>query len=255
MATGARIEGNLVLNCGNGIRMNTYTYGAVVANNTSVKNNVGFSTGGNAGNIIGSFVNNVAVGNTTNWQTQATGATAATKNAGVSGDTPWITSGGSSITMATTDFADYTNNDFRPASASSPQVEAGTYYYLMLTTDLAGRFRPDYMNGGAAAIDVGASEFDHGYGAWPATHALTLSNVVVGSRVHIESQDGATQHYDQTAAASSVVIPVTVYGDSRDDWRIRIRKGSASPYYRPWDTLMSATAGSSSIYVSQIPDE
>ena len=89
------------------------------------------------------------------------------------------------------------------------------------------------------------------------THVLTLTNVVVGSRVHIESQDGATVHYDALAAATTVTPTISVYsgGNPKNDWRIRIRKGSAVPYYQPYETLMTATAGSSSIFVSQVADE
>lgn len=89
------------------------------------------------------------------------------------------------------------------------------------------------------------------------THTLTLTNVVVGSRVHIESQDGATQHYDAIAASSTVVPVINVYsaGDAKNNWRIRVRKGTSAPFYIPYETLMTATVGSSSIYVGQIPDE
>lgn len=103
--------------------------------------------------------------------------------------------------------------------------------------------------------DIGPYEFDHGYGPHPASHTLTLDSVVVGSRILIESQDGATQHHNDTAATSSVEITVPVYGDDRDDWRIRIRKASGTPYYRPWTTLITAAAGESAIYVEQQLDE
>lgn len=88
-------------------------------------------------------------------------------------------------------------------------------------------------------------------------HTLTLSNVVVGSRIHIRDQDDTTTLYDQVAAASTVEITLDVYaaGSGLNDWRIKARKASVSPTYKPYETLMTATVGSSSIYVSQIPDE
>ena len=88
-------------------------------------------------------------------------------------------------------------------------------------------------------------------------HTLTLDNVVVGSRIAIRDQAGTTTLYDQIAAASTVDITIDVYaaGSSLNDWRIRIRKASGSPNYIPYETLMTATVGNSSIYVSQIPDE
>lgn len=105
-----------------------------------------------------------------------------------------------------------------------------------------------------AKYDIGCFEFDHGYGPWPSTHTLTLTNVVVGSRVFIRDQANTTTHYDQIAAGPTVEITVTVYGDARDNWRIKIRKASAAPYYQAYETLMTAAAGSSSIYVNQLPN-
>lgn len=159
-------------------------------------------------------------------------------------------------------FVDWTNNDFRPAGygTSSPGSEARmidaaiAFSSAPLLSDVLGKERPMYRNGAAEYSDVGAFEMDFGYGPRPATHTLTLTNVVVGSRVHIRDQADTVTHYDQVAAASTVVIPITVYSDSRDNWRIKVRKASAAPYYQPWETIMTATAGSSSIYVSQIPD-
>ena len=89
------------------------------------------------------------------------------------------------------------------------------------------------------------------------THTLTLTNVVVGSRVAIRDQANTTTLYDQIAAASTVVITLQVYvfGSALNNWRIRIRKASSGTTYIPYETLMTATVGASSIYVSQIPDE
>lgn len=88
-------------------------------------------------------------------------------------------------------------------------------------------------------------------------HVLTLNNVVVGSRINIRDQAGTTTFYDQLAATSSVSISLSVYGagSSLNDWRIRVRKGSSSPSYIPYETLMTSYVGTSLIYVSQIPDE
>ena len=88
------------------------------------------------------------------------------------------------------------------------------------------------------------------------SHALTLTNVVVGSRVAIRDQANTTTLYDQIAAASTVTIPLPVYslGSPLNDWRIKIRKATDTPYYRPYETLTTVAVGSSSIYVSQLPD-
>lgn len=159
-------------------------------------------------------------------------------------------------------FVDWANNDLRPAGygTATPGSQAkmvDTAIHVrgaVVDYDIIGKERPQWRNGAAEYKDVGAFEMDFGYGPRPATHTLTLTNVVVGSRVHIRDQADTVTHYDQVAAASTVVIPITVYGDSRDNWRIKVRKASAAPYYQPWETIMTATAGSSSIYVSQIPD-
>lgn len=86
---------------------------------------------------------------------------------------------------------------------------------------------------------------------------LTLTNVVVGSAVQVESQSGGTVIYNGTAATTSPVLTIPVYssGNPLNDLRIKVRKGSASPFYRPYETLATAFVGSSSIYVSQILDE
>ena len=85
---------------------------------------------------------------------------------------------------------------------------------------------------------------------------LTLTHVIVGSAVQVESQSG-TSLYNGTAATGTVVIPLQVYsaGSPLNALRIKVRKGSASPFYQPWETLAIAIKGSASIYVAQVPDE
>lgn len=88
------------------------------------------------------------------------------------------------------------------------------------------------------------------------SYTLTLENVAVGSLVHVETVAGAAV-YSVSAAASTVVLPLQAYesGSPLNNLRIKVRKGSAAPFYQPWETLATATPGSASIYVSQIPDE
>ena len=87
--------------------------------------------------------------------------------------------------------------------------------------------------------------------------ALTLTNVVVGSAIQIETQDGSSTLYNGVAATSSPTINLSAYaaGSPMNDLRIKVRKGTSSPYYQPYQTLTTAFVGSQSIYVSQIPDE
>lgn len=235
----------------NGIKVSSYMAGMLVADNFVTKCGTGILASSST-NISGSFYGNISVGNTTNWYS-ATGQTNATQNFGLSGEA-WVVGSGTRGTIATSDFANYASGDFRPATATSPQVDTGVDYYGAALLDIGDSVRPSYKGGLTTYRDAGPYEFDHGYGPWPATHTLTLTNVVVGSRVHIRDQADTVTHHDDIASASSVVIPITVYGDSRDNWRIKVRKASAAPYYQPWETIMTATAGTSSIYVSQIPD-
>lgn len=241
---------NLFYGFATGASFGSSQLGLYFVNNTLTKNNAALSA---ASTVRGFFYNNISRGNTTDWPTQPTNLEGASNNAGASG-AAWVTGAGTRVTIETTDFANFAGNDFKAASSSSPQVEGGIAPYGAPLNDIAGHVRPDYMNGGAAAYDVGCFEFDHGYGPWPSTHTLTLTNVAVGSRVFIRDQANTTTHYDQIAAASTVVINATVYGDSRDNWRIKIRKASAAPYYQSYETLMTATAGNSSIYVNQLPN-
>ena len=87
--------------------------------------------------------------------------------------------------------------------------------------------------------------------------ALTLTNVVVGSAIQIEDQLGTTTLYNGTAATSTPLINLSAYagGSGLNDLRIKVRKGTASPFYRPFETLTAAIVGSQSIYVAQIADE
>ena len=89
------------------------------------------------------------------------------------------------------------------------------------------------------------------------TFTLTLANVVSGSAVRVESQSGGTTLYSGTAAGSTLVISLAAYapGDALNDLRIKVRKGSAAPYYQPYETQATAFVGAQSIYVSQILDE
>lgn len=87
--------------------------------------------------------------------------------------------------------------------------------------------------------------------------ALTLTNVVVGSSIQIEDQAGTTTLYNGTAATSTPLINLSAYsgGSGLNDLRIKVRKGTATPFYRPFETLTTAIVGSQSIYVAQIADE
>lgn len=85
--------------------------------------------------------------------------------------------------------------------------------------------------------------------------SLTLSNLVIGSAVQIEATDG-TALENRTATSATEVFNLSVYspGSPLNSLRIKVRKGSLVPHYKPWDTFVTVVSGSQSIYVSQIPD-
>ena len=96
---------------------------------------------------------------------------------------------------------------------------------------------------------------------WPAdaigTFYLTLTNVVIGSRIHIETQGAGTTLHDSVADATDETITLSAYasGSPYNALRIKVRKGTGSPTYKPFETLATAIVGAQSIYVGQIPDE
>ena len=100
-----------------------------------------------------------------------------------------------------------------------------------------------------------------GVSRWPTdpigTFSLTLTNVVVGSRIHIETQGDGTTLHDSVADATSETISLSAYasGSAYNALRIKVRKGTGSPTYKPFETLATAIVGAQSIYVGQIPDE
>lgn len=89
------------------------------------------------------------------------------------------------------------------------------------------------------------------------TFALTLSNVVVGSRVHVEKSSDGTAYHDSVAANSVVVINLSAYapGSANNDLKIKVRKATGTPNYQPYETQATALAGAGGVFVSQVLDE
>lgn len=238
---GCYVFNNVVSGYGNGIAGVAYaTDVSTIANNTVAKCGTGFPGGSN---VRGWWYNNISVGCTTaNW-----GATAPSQahgfgfNAGVSGDSPW---GANSISTLTTDsstFVDYTNNDFR-LTATATAIDAGTVVATMPSpVDIAGLTRPNYNNGGAEGIDIGAREYDHGYGEAPTTVPISLTSLAADTRIKIAKQSDGTELYND--------VPGTSYSD---DWIVNgdipvyvyARKSSATPYYHPLKIAATVDADS-----------
>ena len=89
------------------------------------------------------------------------------------------------------------------------------------------------------------------------TTTVTLTNVIDGSSLQVESQSGSTTVHNSVVSGTSksVLLPVYASGNPLNDLRIKVRKGSAAPYYQPWETLLTVAVGSQSIYVAQISDQ
>ena len=85
---------------------------------------------------------------------------------------------------------------------------------------------------------------------------LTLTHLVIGSAIQVEAAGNGAVFAFLTADSANEAITLSAYaaGSPLNDLRIKVRKGSAAPYYQPYETLTTAVVGSQSIYVSQIPD-
>lgn len=101
-----------------------------------------------------------------------------------------------------------------------------------------------------AKIDIGAYEFDLGYGAWPATFTLTIDNVVSGSAIRLEESDGTLIEFRTATSTSEVFTMSAALGTVT----IKIRKGTSATKYLPYETQTTAFDGSASIYVLQTAD-
>ena len=86
--------------------------------------------------------------------------------------------------------------------------------------------------------------------------SLTLTNVVPGSRYRVERQSDGSPVTEGVAASSTVVLTLDYYatGNANNDLRIKVRKGTSAPLYKPYETLATIGADDQSVYVAQIPD-
>ena len=172
-----------------GVATSSFTYGALIANNTVVGNGTGIYAEGSGASTYGKWYNNAVYGNTTNWSRAAPAAVeAASNNTGEAADAiaTWeVGPGATSLDITSAAFANYAGRDFRPASASSLLFDAGTDYYGRLEFDIADAEVPNYNNGGAEGIDIGCFEFNSGYGNHPASATVTFSGVVAGSEIRV----------------------------------------------------------------------
>lgn len=88
------------------------------------------------------------------------------------------------------------------------------------------------------------------------TFSLTLTNLVVGSAIRIEIASTGTLVEFRTVTSTTETFSIPAYSPGSDfnSIRIKVRKGSAAPLYKPFDTLATAIVGTQSVYIAQIPD-
>lgn len=89
------------------------------------------------------------------------------------------------------------------------------------------------------------------------TFALTLTNVVIGSRVHVEVVSTGVAVHDSVAVGATVVINLPAYtsGSASNELKVKVRKASESPFYRPYSSQVTALVGAAGIYIEQQLDE
>lgn len=228
----AYVEDCLICNIGNGVEVQYNNASTQFNNNTITKCARGVYNSSDYSK--GFWYDNIILGNTTeDWDTSNTGFEGASHNAGTTGSA-WISAGGTRVEITESSpysatFVDWTNNDFRPASGSQ-LIDTGRNYYGILSYDIADNEVPNYNNGGSEAVDVGAYEYDHGYGDHPRTQTVSIDGIIAGTRVKIAKQSDGTELYND--------IPGTSYSDTYSQSAstpvyVYLRKGSVATYYHP----------------------
>lgn len=93
------------------------------------------------------------------------------------------------------------------------------------------------------------------------TFTLTLKNVVVGSRYRIaRSGDNSlatpTANAEGLAGSADVSVTLDYYsaGSGNNNLKIDVRKGTAAPKYKPFQTFATAAAGAVLAYCAQEAD-
>lgn len=86
------------------------------------------------------------------------------------------------------------------------------------------------------------------------TMTLTLQNISAGSAWRLEVLSTGSLVAAGNAPGGDIAQAVSVYQPNQT-LLLKVRKGTASPYYRPFETQVTIAAASASIFVSQIPDE
>lgn len=86
---------------------------------------------------------------------------------------------------------------------------------------------------------------------------LQLQGVVIGSRYRVESLSTGETLAEGEATAQLVSIPMPLYtvGNPNTELRIKVRKASDAPFYRPFESQALASSGYVTVFVFQELDE
>lgn len=248
-----KVQNCLITGLLRGLVTGSYTYGSLFANNTVVGNGTGIYAESSGASTYGKYYNNTVYGNTTNWSRAAPAAVeGATKNTGQSGDAiaAWaVGAGSSSVTVTSSDFANYAGGDYRPASSSSLLYDAGSDYYGRLAFDLGDNEVPNYNNGGSEGIDIGCFEFNNGYGNHPSSdyYGLEFTGLIAGSKVKVFTTGTDTELFSDTNSSTTETWSVNSSSTAVVDYTIQ-----KAGYYPIRVTGVTVTGGPDGILATPI---
>lgn len=86
---------------------------------------------------------------------------------------------------------------------------------------------------------------------------IRIQNAVTGSRYRIEVSSTGTLAAEGDVASNDFTVNVPLYpaGNAANTLKVKIRKGTSSPYYRPFESQVTLSASGASTYVIQETDE
>ena len=75
------------------------------------------------------------------------------------------------------------------------------------------------------------------------------------ARRRLRDAAGALVEFRTATGASEVfTVPYYTNGNANNDLKVKVRKGTAAPKYQPFETQVTAGAGSQSVYIAQVAD-
>lgn len=252
------LENCLVYHGYRGILIDDYgnTRGAKLHNNLFTQCATGVHASGSSSAVFAH--NNISFGNTTNWSAiPSTGIHAAFNNAGESGNSPWDTGTSTAITTITSgSFVNTSTFDFRPASSSAPQVNAGIEVYGIEAIDLGDDVRPNYQPSvyPDEVWDIGPFEYDNGNGLAPQQVTLSISGMAEGSVMAVYKISDGTAIISPTTIGASGSHSTTYSYTGNVQIEVVVRKGSSGTKYLPYSAPGLITSTGFSLIVNQVAD-